>query len=189
MPLKSGIFIIAELQGAVADRVREIQERYDPKLARHAPPHVTIAGSSGTGVILADTPVAELRAALEPIGASTPPLRLRFGPPVRFMQTDIVSLPLDPHGPLRTLHERIAASGLRFQPARFAFTPHCTLNFYRTLTPQAARELLRVRIPDEVVIDRIEAYRSVEPQPPRRLVEVALTGVTADPAGARSRAR
>jgi 2'-5' RNA ligase len=184
MPSKTGIFIIAELRGAVADRVREIQERYDPKLARQSPPHVTLAGSSGTGVILPDTSAAELRAALEPIAASTPPLRLRFGPPMRFMQTNIVSLPLDPHGPLRTLHERIKSSGLRFEPARFAFTPHCTLNFYRTLTPQAARELLRLRITDEVVIDRLSAYRSAEPQPPRWLVEVTLGGATAEPAGA-----
>ena len=172
--LKSGIFIIAELQGAVAERVREIQERYDPKLARQSPPHVTLAGSSGTGVILPDTPPAELRRALEPIAATTAPLLLRFGPPMRFMQTNIISLPLDPHGPLRTLHERIATSGLHFQPARFAFTPHCTLNFYRTLTPESARELLRIRVPEPVVIDRLAAYHTMEPQPPRRLVEVAL---------------
>ena len=174
MSLKSGIFIIAELHGPVAERVRAIQERYDPKLARQSPPHVTLAGSSGTGVILPDTPVAELRRALEPIAATTAPLTLRFGAPMRFMQTDIVSLPLDPHGPLRVLHERIAASGLRFQPARFAFTPHCTLNFYRTLTPDSVRELLRVRVREPVVIDHLAAYLSAEPQPPRRLVDVAL---------------
>ena len=176
MSLKSGIFIIAELYGAVAERVRAIQERYDPKLARQSPPHVTLAGSSGTGVILPDTPGAELRRALEPIAATTAPLTLRFGPPMRFMQTDIVSLPLDPHGPLRALHDRIATSGLRFQAARFAFTPHCTLNFYRTLTAESVRELLRVRVREPVVIDRLAAYLTVEPQPPRRLVEVVLAG-------------
>ena len=30
------------------------------------------------------------------------------------MQTDIIVLPIDPHGPLRILHDRIITSGLPF---------------------------------------------------------------------------
>ena len=52
------------------------------------------------------------------------------------MQTQIVVLPLDPHGPLRTLHERIKMSGLRAARPRFYFTPHVTLNLYRELPPE-----------------------------------------------------
>jgi 2'-5' RNA ligase len=171
-----GIFIISELTGPLAERIRAIQERFDPKMARLTPPHVTIAGSSGTGVIEPRTTAAELHAALDPIVATTPPLTLHFGPPTRFMQTNIVSLPLDPHGPLRALHERIAASGLRFEQARFAFTPHCTLSFYPTLTPERLRELLSIRIPEPVVLDRIEAYYTANPQPARKLYEGMLGG-------------
>jgi 2'-5' RNA ligase len=141
-----GIFILVELPGVAGEEVRAIQERFDPKLARLTPPHVTIVGSSGVGAIPSDTPTDRIREALEPIMASTPPMSLAFGPPMRFMQTDIISLPLDPYGPLRTLHERIATSGLPFKPARFLFTPHCTLNFYRTLTRATERELLALRV-------------------------------------------
>jgi hypothetical protein len=47
----SGIFVIAELDGAICERVHAIQERFDPKLAAESPPHVTIIGSSGAGPI------------------------------------------------------------------------------------------------------------------------------------------
>jgi len=171
-----GIFIISELTGPLAERIRAIQERFDPKMARQTPPHVTIAGSSGTGVIVPSTTAEELRAALDPIAATTPPLTLHFGAPQRFMQTNIVSLPLDPHGPLRELHDRIARSGLRFEQARFAFTPHCTLSFYPTLSPERLRELLSVRVAEPVALDRIEAYYTANPQPARKMYEGMLTG-------------
>jgi 2'-5' RNA ligase len=172
----NGIFILAELTGPVAARIRAVQERYDPKLARLTPPHVTIAGSSGVGILSPATSVAQLREVLEPIAATTRPLTLHFGPPTRFMQSEIVSLPLDPHGPLRELHERIATSGLQFERARFAFTPHCTLSFYPVLTPKTARELLTMRVTEPVVIDRLQAYHTMDPQPARRLLEVELQG-------------
>ena len=47
----NGIFVTAELDGPLGDRIRAIQERWDPKLARELPPHVTLIGSSGAGPI------------------------------------------------------------------------------------------------------------------------------------------
>ena len=181
MAASFGIFVLAELPGEVGAQVRALQEQFDPKLARLTPPHVTIIGSSGVGAIPSDTPEARLREVLEPIAADTPPLTLQFGPPVRFMQTDIISLPLDPHGPLRTLHERIATSGLPFKPSRFLFTPHCTLNFYRTLTRESERALLAVRVPTPVVVDRLQVYLTRDPQPARRLFECVLAGPRDEP--------
>lgn len=167
---------MTEVPGEAGRIVREIQERYDMKLARLTPPHVTLVGSSGVGAIPTDTPVERIREALAPIAASTAPMSLTFGAPVRFMQTDIISLPLDPHGPLRTLHERIATSGLPFKPARFLFTPHCTLNFYRTLTRSSERELLALRVTAPVIVDRLQVYLTRDPQPSRKLLELELTG-------------
>jgi 2'-5' RNA ligase len=174
--LSFGIFILAELTGDAAREVKVLQERFDPKLARLTPPHVTIIGSSGVGAIPTDTPVAHIRALLEPIAAETPPLVLRFGAPKRFMQTEIISLPLDPNGPLRTLHERIARSGLPFKRSRFLFSPHCTLSFYPTLTPATERALLAVRVEAPVEIARLQLYQTRDPQPSRLLFELPLAG-------------
>jgi 2'-5' RNA ligase len=171
----NGIFIIAEIGGSVGERIRAIQQAHDPKLATMNPPHITIAGSSGVGP-MRPTPVATIRDALDPIAATTAPIASRFEPPIRFMQSNIVVLPLDPHGPLRTLHERIATSGLEFAPARFTFTPHCTLSFYPTHPPDVFRSLLAVRMPEPFVIDHLIVYHTLDPQPPRRLLDLRLTG-------------
>jgi 2'-5' RNA ligase len=171
-----GIYIIVELPGEAGERVRAIQEKYDPKLARLNPPHLTLAGSSGVGSIPAETSVAELRAALEPIARTTAPMSLPLGLPLRFMQTEIVVLPMDPHGPLRALHERIAKSGLKFKPARFSFTPHVTMSFFPTLTPAVERELLAIRITAPAIVDRFQVYLTRDPQPSKKLLELELTG-------------
>ncbi len=168
--------MLSELPGEAGEVIRAIQQQYDPKLARLTPPHLTLVGSSGVGSIPTDTPTERIRAALEPIAATTAPMSLPFGPPHRFMQTEIVSLPLDPHGPLRTLHERIAKSGLPFRPARFMFTPHCTLSFYPTLTPQRERELLALRVNAPCIVNTLHIYLTRDPQPSKKLFELALTG-------------
>lgn len=174
--MKSGIVIIAELMGDVGARVLEIQERHDPRMAAELPPHITLVGSSGMGPIPMRTTLETLRDALEPITSTTAPIELHFGAPTRFMQTNIVVLPLDPHGPLRALHERIKQSGLSYEPPRFPFTPHCTLNFYPELTRERLRELMSVRISDPVCLDRIECYRTVDLTRTSKILELPLVG-------------
>jgi hypothetical protein len=115
-----------------------------------------------------------IRSALAAVARSTSPLELPFDPPHRFMQTNIVSLPLRPHGALRALHDRIARCGLRFLPARFTFTPHVTLNFFPELTPKDARALLKIRVTDLAVIDRLVVTQTDLPNPPRTLFELPL---------------
>ena len=168
--------MIAELEGAIAGRIRALQERFDPKLAAELPAHVSLIGSSGTGPISPDTPVATLRQAIEPIAAAAPPITVRFGHPMRFLQREIVVLPLDPHGPVRALHDRLKKSGLPYATARWPFTPHCTLSFYPTLTPEVLRQLLAVREKGEWTISTLRVYLSNPPQPPRLLFDAPLGG-------------
>jgi len=173
---KNGIFILVNLQGELADKVHDIQERYDPRMANFARPHFTLIGSSGAGPIAADTPLELLHEVLDPIAQSIEPLALHFERPVRFMQTNTFTLPLDPHGPLRTLHDRIRRSGLPFARSRHAFTPHVTLSHYRTPTEEEARELLAVRIDEPFVVDHLVVSLTREPERPKKLFELALAG-------------
>ena len=175
----AGIFVLAELGGPAGERIAEINRRFDPRLAALRPPHVTIAGSSGAGPLPAGTPVEQIRAALEPIARATPPLVLPFGRPHRFMQSDVVVLPLDPHGPLRELHDRIKASGLPWTHPKFTFTPHATLSMFRELSREQARELLSLRVTEPAVIDRLRVYLTRDPQPAVLLLELPLTGEAA----------
>ncbi|HXC25444.1 MAG TPA: 2'-5' RNA ligase family protein [Gemmatimonadaceae bacterium] len=176
MPTLAGIFILGELSGPVAEEIHTITRRYDPKLARVRRPHVTLAGSSGVGPIPVDTPVAELRERLTPVAAAMPPIELTLQPAHRFTQTDIIVLPIDPYGPIRVLHDRISTSGLRFGPARFTFSPHVTLNLYKSLTRETLRELLQVRVPGSVMLDTLHVYYTSEPRPAKLILDLPLTG-------------
>jgi 2'-5' RNA ligase len=172
----SGIFITTELEGAIARRIHAHQLKFDPKMARYLPPHITLIGSSGAGPVPSDTPIDELKAKILPVAGTTAPITLRFGPPERFVQREIVSLRLDPHGPLRALHERLKTCGLTFAPSRYPFTPHCTLNLYPTLTVDRLRKMLSVREPEPFTVHTICVYHTSEPQKPKLLFKATLTG-------------
>jgi 2'-5' RNA ligase len=174
--MKPGIIVMAELHGELADRVREIQRGFDPRMVSELPPHITITGSSGMGPISPRTTDAELAAALEPVAAATAPITLALQPPMRFMQSQVVVMPIDPNGPIRALHERIKLSGLAYEQPRFTFTPHLTLSFYPELTRERLRELVRIRISDPIVIDSIQAYRATDLTRTVKVVDLRLTG-------------
>jgi 2'-5' RNA ligase len=173
---KNGIFILVNVQGELADRIHAIQQRFDPRMANFARPHFTLIGSSGAGPIAGDTPNEKLREVLDPIARATEPFSLHFERPVRYMQTNTFALPLDPHGPLRALHDRVRRSGLSFARSRHAFTPHVTLSHYRTPTDAEAKELLSVRIDEPFVVDHLIVSLTDEPNKPRTLFELELTG-------------
>lgn len=174
MAALSGIFVVAELPEALSDAIAEVQREHDPRLAALWPPHITLIGSSGAGPIVSDTPLDELDACLGPVAAATDPIRLAFGAPHRFPGRSIVVLPLDPHGPLRTLHEGLRSSGVRTHKARYPFTPHCTLTMYPPLSRKRERQLLGLRFSDVFVVDRLRILLTREPQPAKLLLELPL---------------
>lgn len=172
--MKPGIVILSEIRGPLRERILEIQRRFDPKLANGAAPHVTITGSSGIGPIPAGTSLEDLRRALEPVARATEPMTLPFARPIRFMQTNVVVLPLDPNGPIRALHDRIKTSGLRYEQPRFTFTPHVTLSFFRELSQEDARALLALRVTEPVTVDHISAHRTVDMITSQKILELDL---------------
>lgn len=178
--MKPGIVVVAELTGPAAERIHAMQEQYDPRMAAELPPHLTLIGSSGMGPISVRTDPERLREALLHGTRGTGPMTLTFEPPMRFMQSDVVVLPLDPNGPVRALHERLAdgirAAKIVTERPRFTFTPHCTLSFYRELPAGLLRELLAMRFEDPITIDSVQAYRATGPSGTERLFSLPLTG-------------
>jgi 2'-5' RNA ligase len=174
--MKPGIVVMSELRGEIAEWLLSIQRRYDPRLAAELPPHITITGSSGMGPISPSTSDEKLRAALEVVAKSTSPFEVRLQPPMRFMQSTVVVMAIEPNGPIRALHEQIKSSGLAYDPPRFTFTPHCTLSFYPELDREKLRELLRVRFDEPVLIDSIQAYRAVTLTRTTKVLDIVLSG-------------
>lgn len=168
------VFIVIEVRGAAGTRIAELQRRFDPKLAGRTAPHLTLTGSSGVGPIPGSVSLDVIRDALSPIAASVRPFEVTFSRPERFMQTNIVVLPIDPHGAIRELHDRVARSGLPFQPAKFTFTPHVTLNYFATLTTEQVSRLLRERVEEPMVVDHLILSLARDPEPPLVIGEVPL---------------
>ncbi|GJG86992.1 hypothetical protein tb265_21730 [Gemmatimonadetes bacterium T265] len=183
MPGANGVFVLAPLGGAAGERIAAIQREYDPKLAAESAPHVTLVGSSGTGPIDPSASPAAVRDALAPVLAAARPLALPFGVPERFPGTNVIALPLSPHGPVRELHDRIvealARSRIPTAPGRFTFTPHATLSFYPTLAPGRARELLALRFAEPALVDRVEVSHTRAPQRPVTWFAVPLGAAAA----------
>jgi len=90
------------------------------------------------------------------------------------MQSNTFVLPVDPHGPIRALHDRVARSGLPFQPAKFTFTPHVTLNYFATLTNDQVAHLLRERVTEPLLVDHLQCSLAREPESPAVICELPL---------------
>ncbi len=176
--MKPGIIVMSELRGDLAHRLEKIQNRYDPRMAAELPPHITITGSSGMGPIAPDTTDDELRRALEPIASRVTPLTVYLEPPMRFMQSNVVVMPIDPNGPIRALHEQIKLSGLSYERPRFTFTPHVTLSFYPELSRERVAELLSLRFTDAITIESIQAYRAIDLTRTKCVLDLLLTGTS-----------
>lgn len=168
MPGAHGTFVLAPLDGPAGERIAAIQRQYDPKLAAESIPHITLVGSSGSGPIEPTVPWTEIQNALAPVVAEAEPLSLPFGIPERFPGTNVIALPLSPHGPLRALHDRmvaaLVAARIPMARGRFTFTPHATLSFYPTLAPARVRELLALRFDEPAQIERIDVSYTRSPQ-------------------------
>jgi 2'-5' RNA ligase len=174
--MKPGIIVMSELRGELAERLREIQQKFDPRMAAELPPHITITGSSGMGPISPATTDEDLRAAIAPIAATTAPIAVILQAPVQFMQSTVVTMQIDPNGPIRALHERIKLSGLSYEQPRFTFTPHLTLSFYPELSRTRLRELTSFRVDEPVLIDSIQAYRALDLVRTVKVLDLPLAG-------------
>ena len=159
----------------MAERVLEVQRRFDPRMVAELPPHITIAGSSGMGPIHPSTTDDEIRAALAGVAAATQRMTVVLEAPMQFMQSSVVVMQINPNGAIRALHERIKSAGLPYEQPRFTFTPHLTLSFYPQLTREKLRELRAFRIGEPLVIDAIQAYRAVDITRTVKIADLPLT--------------
>lgn len=143
------------------------------------PVEVTLTGSSGVGVLEADQDRESVFAVLDEIAASTAPITARFGPVLHWLPSLFV-LSYEDEEPFRALHERIAASGIRFGPIAHPFTPHTTLRSREDPTDEERQDLLnlRRRIPGLFCLDTMSVYEGGPGDPVwiRLLHRVRLSG-------------
>ena len=151
-------YVVLDIPSPFAEQVLAIRERQGDSLRFSLPAETTVSGSSGTGPIAADEDLARVVTALERIAAETAPIRTSFGPVRRFSDSDVFYLSFADERPLRALHQRIAVSGLRFQPTAFPFGPHCTVRTRAPITDAEAEDLIATRIMGEFALDTLSLY-------------------------------
>lgn len=175
MGFPSNTYVVLDLPQPVAGKVLAVRRHHRDEYRAALPAEITIAGSSGVGVFAADQDLVEVFSMLDSIAAETAPIRASFSRVLRFPGTDIFVLTLADEEPFRTLHRRIAASGLRFEPSPFPYTPHCTLRSRSPVTEEEAADLFSVRIEDVFMLDTLSVYQA-DSLPLTLLHRAKLTG-------------
>jgi 2'-5' RNA ligase len=168
-------YICLDLPEPQAQLVLDIRRHQHDEFRAALPAEITIAGSSGVGVIKAEQKPEVVFSTLQHIAAQTKPIQASFGRVRRFPRTDIFVLTLQDEIPLRELHQRIVASSIRFEPSRFPFQPHCTLRSRSPVSSEEEAELLSFHIPGVFTLDTLSIYL-LETLPMTLLYQVKLTG-------------
>lgn len=127
------------------------------------PVEVTIAGSTGVGVLDPAQNLAEAYKIIDQIAEDTAPIEASFGPVIRFPNTDIFALSFENETPFRKLHQRVARSGIRFLESPHPFQAHCTLRSGAPVSSMEARELLIRRVPGTFTLDALSVCKLDRP--------------------------
>lgn len=157
MGFERDTYICLDLPEPIADQVLEVRARYDPFCAA-LPAEITVAGSSGVGTIEPGQSELNVWEIIERIAETTSPIKARFGPVGRFPRTDIFFLTLENRQVFDALHQRIAASRIRFRPIPYPYTPHCTLTTQLPSTAEEIERLMSLQIPEAFCLTTVSVY-------------------------------
>lgn len=140
------------LRGAARERAEALRQRFDPRSARALPAHVTLAGP-----VNVDTPLAEVRKALERVAQSTRPFPVAIGGVSTFAPVSCTTfLEVEPREALAELNGTLRAE--LGWTAGYPYHPHVTVTEY--LDPQSTeavyRELARDVRNGEVLPDYLD---------------------------------
>jgi 2'-5' RNA ligase len=150
---------VLDLPEPVASKVLEIRRKHHDAFRSALPAEVTVVGSSGVGCFAPGTPSATVFDVLERVATETAPIRTSLGGVIRFPNTDIFVFQFTDEDAIGRLHERIAHSGLHFEPNPWPFGPHVTLRSRSPVTDADAASILSERILDEFVLDQLSVYQ------------------------------
>ena len=174
MNLANPTYICLDVPEPQASQVLELRERYCERLGAF-PVELTIAGSSGIGAIRPQLDPRDVEARLRKVCQETAPISARFGAVVRFPDTDIFCLSLADPMPFEALHAALK-QGVRFEPSRFPFFPHCTLRMAGPLASGAVNELFAVRLPGSFTLATMSLYQREPDDTIRKVWSQPLTG-------------
>lgn len=172
--LPRNTYVVLEIPPPFAERVLEVRQRERDFFRWSLVAETTVSGSGGTGPLLTHVDPIRVYEILDQIAARTAPITTSFGPPRRFPNSDVFYLSFSDEAPLRSLHDRIATSDLRFSPVPFAFVPHVTLRGRSPVSDAEATNVLATRLPGDFTLETLSLYQLVWREPPSDRFETLL---------------
>lgn len=152
-------YAVLDVPSPVADKILEIRRRHRDDFRAALPAEVTLVGSGGVGCFAVGQQAGQVFEVLDRIAAETSPIQVTLGKVERFPNTDIFAFRFTDGSRLAELHERIAISGLAFEPNPYPFGPHVTLRSRSPVTEDDAQSLLAERIEESFVLRDLSVYR------------------------------
>ena len=149
-------YIVLDLPKQVSEKIKNVREYYNYPDA--LPVEITLAGSSGIGVLQGDQDQGKVFEEVDEIAAKTKPVNISFSDVSSFPNTNIFFLTLPNEAPLREIHQKIKDSEIRFKESPFPFKPHCTLCNLDTIQEDEKQKLLGVELPEEFTLDTLSVY-------------------------------
>jgi 2'-5' RNA ligase len=151
-------YVVLDLPEPIAAQIVALRHRQHDWLLNSLPAEITVAGSSGVDPFDPEQDPDPAFRTLDAIAANTAPLQASFGTVLCFPNTDIFVFTFQDEAPFRALHERIATSGLLFQPSKFPYKPHCTLRRRSPVTEEEIAELMSLRLAGTFTLDTMSVY-------------------------------
>lgn len=168
-------YIVLDIPEPVKEKVYDIRNYHKDKLRASLPVEITLAGSSGVGVIETGQDKEFVFNTIKNIAMNTTPILTSFKDVLRFPGTDIFAFTLKNEEKIRLLHNKIIKSGIKFKPNKFPYKPHCTLRSRTPINEDEVKEIMATRLLDEFVLDTISIYM-VDKIPLSRLYTVKIFG-------------
>jgi len=168
-------YIVLELPENIKDKIIQIREDNQDEFRASLPAEITVAGSSGVGVLVKGQDEEFVYNKIEEIAKTTSPFKLAFGEVERFAGSDIFAMKLKDETEIRKLHIRLKECGIEYENTKHEYNPHCTLRSRSPVSEEEAIKLHSLIIDDEFIVDTISVYM-VDKIPLTKLYTVKLTG-------------
>ncbi|WP_461672498.1 2'-5' RNA ligase family protein [Priestia megaterium] len=152
---KHDTYIVLELPIKIHEQVMTIKMKFNDEIEMVTPADITIAGSSGVGLLDPAQEPQAVYSILDNIALKIKPIKTSFVEVTRFPSTNIFFFSFKDETPFHDLHREIAHSNIRFLKNEFPFKPHVTLCTRPSITEAEIKKLLAIKLDEEFIIDTL----------------------------------
>jgi len=175
MSFKHPTYIVLDLPQYISEIVMDIRKEHKDEFRSALPVEITVAGSSGVGIVSEEQSEEMMYNKLNEIAKNTKPIKLSFNEVKRFPGSDIFVLKLSDEKEVLELHNKLRESGIKFEETPLEFEPHCTLRSRSPISKEDEVKLYSIEIQEAFVVNTLSVYM-LDKLPIKKLYTVKLTG-------------